>query len=89
LSGVEEMKKRRRREELVELCSGPAKLTQALGIDRSLDGVDLVSGERLYVVRGRADAPVGVSARIGVAYARGWAKKPLRFFLRGNPNVSR
>jgi DNA-3-methyladenine glycosylase len=89
LSGVEEMKKRRRRDELVELCSGPAKLTQALGIDRSLDGVDLVSGERLYVVRGRADAPVGVSARIGVAYARGWAKKPLRFFLRGNPNVSR
>jgi DNA-3-methyladenine glycosylase len=30
-----------------------------------------------------------VSPRIGVDYAGDWAKRPLRFFVRGDPNVSR
>jgi DNA-3-methyladenine glycosylase len=89
LAGIDEMRKRRGRAREVELCSGPAKLTQALGIDRELDGIDLVEGRELFIVRGsRPRSRVGMSPRIGVAYAREWAKKPLRFFLQGNPHVS-
>ena len=89
LEGLEEMRKRRRRERDVDLCSGPAKLTQALGIDRRLDGVDLVEGNELYIVRGpRSRQGIGRSPRIGVAYAKEWAGKPFRFFLEGNLHVS-
>jgi DNA-3-methyladenine glycosylase len=89
IEGIEEMKRRRRREAVIELCSGPAKLTQALAIDRNLDGADLVTSNRLYLVRGRTSAPIVSSPRIGVGYAQEWAAKRLRFFLRENPHVSR
>jgi DNA-3-methyladenine glycosylase len=96
LEGIEEM--RRRRTGLrslaglpdTELCSGPAKLTQALGIDRSLDGEDLVESKTLFLVRGSNHSfEIARSARIGVAYAGDWARKPLRFYLRENEFVSR
>ncbi|MGH9322861.1 MAG: DNA-3-methyladenine glycosylase [Vicinamibacteria bacterium] len=95
LQGIEEMRRRRSRKLSTEclrdtdLCSGPAKLTEALGIDRSLDGVDLVEANRLTILRGPSSARAIVeSSRIGVGYAQEWAEKPLRFFLRGNPHVS-
>jgi DNA-3-methyladenine glycosylase len=89
LSGLDEMRRRRGRDRDFDLCSGPAKLTQALGIDRALDGADLVEGSELFIVRGaRARFNVVRGPRIGVAYAREWAKKPLRFFLGGSPHVS-
>ena len=95
LRGIEEMRRRRsgkvspNRLRVTDLCSGPAKLTQALAIDRKLDGVDLVEGGELYIVRGSRSRPgIGRSPRIGVAYAKEWAGKPLRFFLAGNPHVS-
>jgi DNA-3-methyladenine glycosylase len=90
LLGIEEMKERRGCDRLVDLCSGPAKLTEAMGIDRELDGVDLMEETSgLYIVRGaRSREPVACAPRIGVAYAREWAGKPLRFFLAGNPHVS-
>jgi DNA-3-methyladenine glycosylase len=89
LAGIEEMRLRRGRKRDVDLCSGPAKLTQALGIDRTFDGVDLVSSEEIYIARGpRARPIIRRSPRIGVAYAKEWAAKPLRFFLEGNPHVS-
>lgn len=87
IHGLEEM--RRRRSGRPDLCSGPAKLTQALGIDRKLDGVDLVESDELYIVRGtRSRGRIGRSPRIGVAYAKEWAGRQLRFFLAGNPHVS-
>ncbi len=89
LEGIEEMRKRRGRERDTDLCSGPAKLTQALGIDRKLDGVDLVESGELCIIRGpRSHQGVRRSPRVGVAYAKEWAGKPLRFFLQGNPHVS-
>jgi DNA-3-methyladenine glycosylase len=96
LRGIQEM--RRRRSETVpeerlgasDLCSGPAKLTQALAIDRKLDGVDLVESTALYIVRGtKLTQRIVNSPRIGVAYAMEWAREPLRFYIEGNPHVSR
>ena len=73
-----------------DLCSGPAKLAQALAIDRSLDGIDLVSDGRLFLHRGRAVGADRVVAapRIGVGYARAWAQKPLRFCVADSPHLS-
>lgn len=68
-----------------DLCSGPGKLCQALGIDRALDGEDLVESDRLFIERLRRRAPprrhITVTGRVGVAYAEEWAAEPLRFHL--------
>ena len=42
LQGLNQMKKNRKKKELRDLCSGPAKLCQAFGIDKSLNGVNLL-----------------------------------------------
>ena len=94
LEGIEVMRRnrggKRSRFKDTELCSGPAKLTQALRIDGKLDRSDLVEGKSLYLERGSpvSGARIVTATRIGVAYAREWAKKPLRFYVRDNPNVS-
>jgi DNA-3-methyladenine glycosylase len=91
--GLETMFRRRtraRREK--DLCSGPAKLTQALGIDLSHNGIDLRGNRSLWIERLRARAlpmsKIVATPRVGVAYAGEWARKPYRFFVRDNPHVS-
>jgi DNA-3-methyladenine glycosylase len=75
------------------LCSGPAKLCQAMRIDRSLDGIDLVRHDHLWIEQARPrpypDTEVVAAPRIGVAYAGDWASKPLRFYLKNSPYVSK
>jgi len=72
----------------VNLCNGPGKLCQALGIGRQHYGVDLTSGA-LFLSEGSVRGKLGRSARIGVDYAEAWADKPWRFFEQGNRWVSR
>jgi len=91
VEGLDAMRARRRAARTdADLCSGPAKLTQALAIDRSLDGADLRVGASLFLeaTRPLADSRIGASARIGVDYAGAWARRRLRFFVRGDPHVS-
>jgi DNA-3-methyladenine glycosylase len=70
---------------------GPGLVCKGMGIDLALNGADLCTASgSLWVEPRRGPAPpVGVSARIGVEYAGEWARKPWRFFLPGNPFVSR
>jgi DNA-3-methyladenine glycosylase len=88
LEGVSEMAAARRRGRLVDLCSGPGKLAQALSVDRAHDGADLVRGEALWVEAGTPTPPdrVGSSVRVGVRVGldRAW-----RFFVADDPFVSR
>jgi DNA-3-methyladenine glycosylase len=74
------------------LCSGPARLCQALAIDRGLNAVDLAADAGLFVEVARpgpiARGLIGSSGRIGIEYAGEWAARPLRWFIRGNPHVS-
>lgn len=74
-----------------DLCSGPAKLCQALAIDRGLTAVDTCGSDMLWFERGRklSDAAIGVSPRVGIGYAGEWVEKPLRWFVLGNSCVSR
>ena len=72
-----------------DLCSGPGKLTRAFGIDRSLDGLDLRVSRELFIERRAASAAITSTPRIGVDYAGPWARRRLRFLIRGNVHLSR
>lgn len=75
-----------------DLCSGPAKLCQAMKIDRKLDGCDLVKGDGLFIEQVRKSplpaSRIAIGPRIGVSYAADWADRPLRFYIQDNPHVS-
>jgi len=70
-----------------DLCSGPAKLCQALGIDKEFDGEDLVEG-RIRIVDDGTPPPdePDVSPRIGIREA---VDHLWRFSVPADPNVSR
>ena len=92
--GMNEMRARRQRaRDDTDLCSGPAKLCQALGITRRLDGVDLTMPGPLCIERRRdrllRAAAIAIGPRVGVGYAQQWQHEPLRFSVQGNPHVSR
>lgn len=93
--GLQQMVKRRSRPGRdvgeFDLCSGPAKLTIALAIDRGLDREDMVVSPRLWIEHAPRVHPrmIGAGPRIGVDYAGDWASRPLRFWIKENPHVSR
>jgi DNA-3-methyladenine glycosylase len=69
---------------------GPGLLCKAMGIDKRLDGHDLLSDD--FHIAEAAGAPRIVIVRrprIGVDYARHWARRLLRFYIRDNPCVSK
>jgi DNA-3-methyladenine glycosylase len=72
-----------------DLCSGPARLCQAFGIDRRQDGADLVVADHgLAIVDDGVPPPKApvVGPRIGIRHA---AEEPWRWYVRGNPHVSK
>ena len=72
--------------------NGPALLCRAMGLDGRHNGHDL-SSDHLFIRRpGRAAEPVAIvkRPRIGVDYAgHHWARRLLRFYIKGNPFVSK
>ncbi|MDR3418890.1 MAG: DNA-3-methyladenine glycosylase [Nevskia sp.] len=71
-------------------CQGPGLLCKAMGIDRRLNGHDLVS-EDFFIAEPEQPQRIAIvrRPRIGVDYAGHWAKRLLRFYIRDNPCVSR
>ena len=87
--GIKRMKKRRKLDDEKLLCSGPGKLTQALGITDHHHEMDLCADSR-YCFAFNADArlrrvDVVADKRIGISRS---AHLPWRFTLRGSPFVS-
>ena len=69
---------------------GPGLLCRALNIDRDLNEHDLLSDNFFIAAPPRPDAFAIVKRpRIGVDYARHWARRHLRFYIKGNPFISR
>jgi DNA-3-methyladenine glycosylase len=69
---------------------GPGLLCRALGIDRRLNGHDLLSDDLYIAAPARAERlPIARRPRVGVDYAGRWARRLLRFYIRGNAWVSR
>jgi DNA-3-methyladenine glycosylase len=88
VDGIDHMRDRRRVQPARQLCSGPGKLTQALGIGLELNNTDLLRGPVIFSDRPRAwrDVAVAVDVRVGITKA---ADLPWRFLAAGNPFVSR
>lgn len=89
LRGVEAMRADRpkaRRDR--DLCSGPAKLTAALGIGDGHNGADLIDPTSPVSLQHDAPVPLrhATGGRIGIATA---TDRPWRWYVPGDPNVSR
>jgi DNA-3-methyladenine glycosylase len=86
--GIELMRERRGRGELEQLCSGPGKLTEALGVGLELNGADLMAHpfELLEPEGGWDGAEVVAGTRIGITKA---AELPWRYCAAGSRFVSR
>jgi DNA-3-methyladenine glycosylase len=69
------------------LAAGPGNLASAFGIDRGLNGADLVRGPVRIALGGRPEA-VDRGPRIGVDYAGDWTDRPLRYLIRDDPHRS-
>lgn len=84
--GIERMRERRGGKSDAELCSGPGKLTEALGIDLSANEADLTRDP--FFLAPPEDAPprVVTGRRIGITKA---VERPWRFCAAGSPYVSR
>jgi DNA-3-methyladenine glycosylase len=69
---------------------GPGLLCKAMRIDRRLNGHDLVSGD-FYIAAPEKDEPFAIvkRPRVGVDYAKHWRRRLLRFYIKGNPFVSK
>lgn len=85
LDGLDAMRERRGVARLEDLCSGPGKLCQALGIGLDLDGADLATGP-IQILPGGPTPPLTASPRIGITKA---AELPWRFSESQSRFVSR
>lgn len=87
LSGIEQMQARRGTAAEVALCSGPGKLSQALGVELSHDGSKLCGGPIAITapLPGWEQAELRSAPRVGITKA---IDLPWRFCLAGNPHVS-
>ena len=89
LDGVPFMAGRRRTQKLLDLTRGPARLCEALDLDRRYNGWDLTTGRELWIADDPqyelAEHQIAVSPRIGVTSAH---ELPLRFYVAGSPFVS-
>jgi DNA-3-methyladenine glycosylase len=69
---------------------GPGLLCRAMHIDQGRNGHDLLSDD-FYVAAPPESEPFTIvkRPRVGVEYAKHWAKRHLRFYIKANPFVSR
>lgn len=86
--GIELMRERRGRNEIEQLCSGPGKLSEALGVGLALNGADLFRPpfELSYPDAGEREPEITASPRIGITKA---AELPWRYCVAGSRFVSR
>ena len=86
LEGIDRMRCSRAGAGLLDLARGPGRLTQAMQIDFSLDGLDLCADGPLWLATSRRKTgTIGKSVRIGLTRN---VDRKLRFYERGNPYVS-
>jgi DNA-3-methyladenine glycosylase len=87
LSGIPLMKKRRGTQDMLNLCTGPAKLCQAFGIDLSLNGLSVYSQRSpLLLKKGdKTGIELAWSPRIGIQEGK---ERLWRASIKGSPYVS-
>ena len=90
VEGIELMKKRRKTDKIRNLCSGPGKLCQAMGITRDDYGEDLC-GSRIYIEDGPVfeQEQIALSKRINIDYAQEAKDYLWRFTIKDSPFLSK
>ena len=88
VSGIETMRRSRGMKRVRDLTNGPGKLTEAMGITKQQNGLDLTEGGELFIRKPRVeeDFEVVVARRVGI---RVGVEKPWRFYIKNNKFVSR
>ncbi|MGB4775400.1 MAG: DNA-3-methyladenine glycosylase [Daejeonella sp.] len=74
-----------------KLCCGPGALTKALGLNKSYNGTDLL-GNEIWVEDHEfevQDKDIFASPRVGMNFDGAYKLIPWRFYIKGNPYVSR
>lgn len=90
LESIDTMKQFRKKDKIKELTTGPGKLCQALGINKSHDGLSLTHSEltieeHLTI----AESQIVAKPRIGIHYAQEAKDWPLRFYIKDNLFISK
>lgn len=85
IDGIQLMMARRQLTDPRQLCNGPAKLTQAMGLRPDQNGSDLATGS-LQIVSGEQPSDIITTTRIGIKQS---ADSPLRFYIKDNPYISK
>jgi DNA-3-methyladenine glycosylase len=86
VQGIDLMMRRRGKRNLKNLTSGPGKLCQALGLDRSLNGEDLYSGKIWVEERGEKVGLIKSDSRVGITEGK---NRKWRFYISNNEFVSK
>lgn len=76
---------------ILKLANGPGKLCRWMKLDKSFYGEDLTKSKRIWLTEGEKIKPsqIVASKRIGIDYAKEWAKKPWRFYIKDNQFISK
>lgn len=90
LEGIDTMKQFRKKDKIKDLTTGPGKLCQAMGINKSHDGLSLMNSEitieeHLTI----SEAQIVAKPRIGIHYAQEAKDWPLRFYIKDNLFISK
>ena len=88
VSGIEMMRRNRRRKRLRYLTNGPGRLTEAMGITKRQNGLDLTKGGELFIREPQVeeDFEEVSKGRVGI---RVGVEKPWRFYIKSNSFISR
>lgn len=85
VEGIDIMKRRRGVMDIKNLCNGPAKLTQSLGINLTHNGYCINCGP-IAILPKAEPVEVVTTTRIGIIKS---SDLPLRFYIQGNPYISK
>lgn len=85
VDGLDLMKRRRRQNTLNALCNGPAKLVQAMGVTKELNGKTIWEGQ-LKLEKGYIPANITQTTRVGISKA---ANMPWRFYVSNSKYISK
>lgn len=92
ISGLELIRENRGRTlvKIEDFTNGPGKLCKSMKIDKELNGECLYMSKNLYLEDdGYSGFNIIACPRINIDYAEEYKEKPWRFFIEGNPYISR
>lgn len=89
--GIQTMMNRRNNSSIKKLCNGPGVLSQALGLNKSYNKLNLNSSEIWIEDKGLQikEENIKATARIGLGCKEPYLSTPWRFIIKDNPYISR